>query len=107
MSPQGSGLLPTYLESASARTIDGTFGTDFSQNLDELEAGQWTGPVESGYGAHLVLLQERVPGFVPELADIRPIVEREWANKKRTETRQTINEKLLADYDVVIEWPTG
>ena len=65
------------------------------------------GPVESGLGTHLILLQERAPGFMPELADIRPNVEREWANEKRIETRQTINEKLLADYDVVIEWPTG
>ena len=45
-----------------------------------------------------------MPGFVPELADIRPIVEREWANEKRIGTRQTINETLLANYDVVIEW---
>jgi hypothetical protein len=107
MSPQGSGLLPAYFESTPAWVIDGTFGTGFSQSLDELETGQWAGPVESGLGTHLILLQERVPGFVPELADIRPIVEREWANEKRTETRQTINETLLADYDVVIEWPTG
>lgn len=107
MSSQGYGLLPAYFEFASAQTIDGTFGAGFSESLDKLETGQWTGPVESGFGIHLILLQERVPGFVPELADIRPIVEREWANEKRTETRQTINEKLLADYDVVIEWPAG
>lgn len=106
MSPQGSGLLPAYFESTSGRIVDATFGTGFSQTLDALATGQWTGPVESGLGIHLILLRERVPGFVPELADIRDVVKREWANEKRVETRQTINAKLLANYDIVIEWPT-
>ena len=106
MGPQGSGLLPAYFESTSARVVNGSFGAGFSEILDGLETGQWTGPVESGLGMHLILLQDRVPGFVPELADIRPIVEREWANEKRIGTRQTINETLLANYNVVIEWPT-
>ena len=42
----------------------------------------WQGPVESGLGLHLVKITERVEGSLPELADIRPIVEREWANGK-------------------------
>jgi len=54
----------------------------------------------------LILLRERVPGFVPELADIRDVVNREWAHEKRVETRHTINAKLLENYDIVIEWPT-
>jgi len=104
MSPQGSGLLPAYFESTSARVVNGSFGAGFSQILDDLETGQWTGPVASGLGRHLILLHERVPGYVPELADIRPIVEREWANEKRIGRRRTVNETLLANYDVVIEW---
>ena len=106
MSPQGSGLLPASFESTSARIVDATFGTGFSQTLDDLATGQWTGPVESGLGIHLILLRERVPGFVPELADIRDVVNREWAHEKRVETRHTINAKLLENYDIVIEWPT-
>ena len=106
MEPQGSGLLPAYFESTPARVVNGSFGAGFSQILDNLKTGQWIGPVESGLGTHLILLQDSVPGFVPELADIRPIVEREWANEKRIGARQTINETLLANYDVVIEWPT-
>ena len=106
MRPEGFGLLPVDFEAAPARVIDGTFGSGFSQSLDELETGQWTGPVQSGFGVHLILLQERVPGFVPELAEIRPIAEREWANEKRIQTRDTINQQLLSGYDVTIEWPT-
>jgi len=55
---------------------------------------------------HLVKITERIEGSLPELADIRPIVEREWANENRLETRRLINDQLLSSYEVTIEWPT-
>lgn len=102
----GAGLLPSSFSSAPGRVVDGSFGSGFSEKLDELTVGEWQGPVESGLGLHLVRLDFREEGTLPELAEIRPIVEREWANEKRLETRRMINEQLLADYEVVIEWPT-
>ncbi len=68
--------------------------------------GDWQGPIESGLGLHLIRMEKRVEGTLPDLADIRSIVEREWAHEKRLETRRSINERLLNDYEVVIEWPT-
>ena len=34
-------------------------------------------------------------------------MEREWANEKRLETRRMVNEQLLKDYEVEIEWPAA
>jgi len=103
--PGDSGLLPAYFEVTPARVVDGSFGMGFADSLNAIPMGKWQGPVESGLGLHLVRIEERVAGTLPDLADIRPIVEREWANEKRLETRQSINEQLLNDYEVVIEWP--
>ena len=100
-----AGLLPSYFEITPARVVESTFGLGFSENLDTLPTGEWRGPIESGLGLHLIRLESRVEGTLPELAEIRPIVEREWANEKRLETRRMINEQLLSNYDVVIEWP--
>ncbi len=102
----GAGLLPTSFETASARAVDGSFGQGFSKLLDALPVGEWEGPIESGLGLHLIRLESRLEGSLPALDDIRPIVEREWANQKRLDTRRQINEQLLQDYDVVIEWPS-
>ena len=103
--PLNSGLLPSHFDGEPARVVDSTFGTGFSTKLDVLTPGEWQGPVESGLGLHLVQLETRVEGTLPQLADIRPVVEREWANVRRLETRRMINEQLLKDYEVVIEWP--
>ena len=63
----------------------------------KIEPGQWTGPVESPYGLHLVLVEERVAGAPPELADIRPVVEREVLAERRKRDLDTLYERLLAE----------
>ena len=101
-----SALLPTFFDATPDRVVDSNFGSGFSDSLDLLTTGEWQGPVESGLGLHLVRIETRVEGALPDLGDIRPLVEREWAHEKRLETRRIINEQLLNEYDVVIEWPT-
>ena len=104
--PPDGGMLPASFENSPARAVDNTFGSGFASRLDALPVGKWQGPVESGLGLHLVRIARRVEGTLPDLADIRPIVEREWANEQRLEVRGRINDQLLSQYEVVIEWPT-
>ncbi len=98
-------LIPGFFEQVTRRQVDGTFGSGFSATLDELELGDWQGPVQSGLGLHLILLEDKTEGRLPELDEIRPIVEREWSNEQRLANRDTMNRELLQQYDVVIEWP--
>ena len=85
--------------------IDGTFGKGFSEELDKLTIGDWQGPVRSGLGIHLIHLEARTEGRLPELAEIRSVVQREWSNEKRIANRRKMNDRLLDDYEVIIEWP--
>ena len=98
-------LLPTAFQEASRRAVDGTFGSGFSQELDKLEIGQWQGPVPSGLGFHLIRIDSVTKGRLPELSEIRPIVQREWSNERRLAVREETNKSLLQNYDVVIQWP--
>ena len=97
-------LLPPSFDRVGRQTVDGTFGTGFSSKLDELDVGDWQGPVRSGLGFHLIKIKSRMKGQLPGLAQIRPIVEREWSNEKRIATRKEMNDRFLEDYEVVIEW---
>jgi len=98
-------LLPTAFQEASRRAVDGTFGSGFSQELDKLEIGPWLGPVPSGLGFHLIRIDSVTKGRLPELSEIRPIVQREWSNERRLAVREETNKSLLQNYDVVIQWP--
>ncbi|MFT7629120.1 MAG: hypothetical protein ACI87E_000116 [Mariniblastus sp.] len=99
-------LLPTSFEDARRQAVDGTFGTRFSEKLDDLKVGDWQGPVRSGLGFHLIKIDSRTEGRLPELDQIRQVVEREWSNEKRLSIRKQMNDRLLGEYEITIEWPT-
>lgn len=81
------------------------FGEKFAAKLSRLAPGQWQGPVESGYGIHLVLVSERTEGRLPELAEVRASVRQEWANAQRLEANEKFYQNLLKRYTVTIERP--
>ena len=81
------------------------FGEKFAAKLGELTPGQWQGPVESGYGVHLVFVSERTEGRAPALAEVRDAVRREWANARRLEANEKFYQELLKRYTVTIERP--
>ncbi len=103
----GASLLPESFDQVSRQTVDGTFGAGFSGKLDKLTVGGWQGPVVSGLGIHLIYLEARTEGRLPELAEIRSVVQREWSNAQRVANRRKMNDRLLEDYEVIIEWPEG
>jgi hypothetical protein len=100
---------PTLLERAfhneSQRRVDASFGAEFSTRLASLPLGEWTGPVHSGFGTHVVLVEQRTEGRSATLDEVRPQVRREWENARRLEANTRFLENLLEQYDVRIEWP--
>ena len=71
--------------------------------LGELAVGHWQGPIESGYGVHLVLLRQRTEGHIPALAEVRDAVRSAWANGHRVEASEKFYQNLLKRYHVTIE----
>lgn len=100
-------LLPADLESATPQDIENTFGTDFAADVADAPVGQWSGPVRSGYGLHLVRVTTRQAGAVPTLDAVRPLVQREWEAQQRQQAKQALLAQLLAKYEVRIEVPLG
>jgi hypothetical protein len=98
-------MLEHKFQSLPASEIVRQFGENFAARLGELSLGQWGGPVESGYGIHLVRVSERTEGRMPELAEVRDAVRREWANARRLEANEKFYQELLKRYVVTIERP--
>jgi hypothetical protein len=98
-------LLEHSFRSAPTSEVAKQFGDDFAAKLGELSPGEWQGPVESGYGVHLVRVSERTEPRLPELAEVRDVVRREWANARRLEGNENFYRALLERYTVTIEGP--
>lgn len=87
--------------------LDRLFGDGFGAQLVELSQGHWAGPIESGYGLHLVHVNEYQPGKLPALADIREQVVREWSVEQRRRQSDEFYQMLRARYTVTIEPAPG
>jgi len=95
-------LQPQYV-SVRGGEVARRFGEQFARALASLAPGAWQGPVESGYGVHLVKVSERTEGGLPALADVRDAVRREWENAQRLEANEQFYQRLLERYTVTIE----
>jgi hypothetical protein len=96
-------LLEHRVEATPTSEVAKQFGDKFAAKLADFPVGEWSGPVESGYGVHLVLVEERAEGRLPGLAEVRDAVRREWTNARRLESNEKFFESLLKNYQVVIE----
>ena len=98
-------LLETNFQAISDSEIAKLFGTDFSDRLAKLPIGQWQGPLKSGYGLHLVFVQQRTDGRVPALSEVREAAISEWKETQRNKANEDVFRKLLSRYSITIETP--
>jgi hypothetical protein len=92
---------------ATQSEIARSFGKAFAQDVVELAPGAWTGPIRSGLGGHLLLVTERREGRLPELAEVRSQVGREYLAQRRQELKDMAYQKLREGYEVIIEPATA
>jgi hypothetical protein len=95
-------LLAESFENVSLSDVKKTFGEQFASVVSGLPVGIWRGPIQSGYGVHLVFVVKRTNSQLPSLADVRDQVRREWLNQKRREATDQLYGGLLKHYTVKI-----
>jgi hypothetical protein len=83
------------------------FGSAFAKDLPKLPVGSWQGPIESGYGLHLVRIESAQPGRLPELTEVRDAVLNEWTDRQRREAHEAYYRSLQAQYKIVVESSDG
>jgi hypothetical protein len=96
-------MLPPRITRSDADLVARDFGADFAAAVVKLPVGQWSGPIESGVGVHLVRLTELVPPKAPPLVEVRAEVVREWENDRRIKASEASYARARARYNVVIE----
>lgn len=97
--------LPMHFDGDSSADIADQLGDDFAGALLKLPEGQWTGPVTSGVGLHLVRVDKRVLPRKPRLDEVHQRVENDWRSAKSRQAMDKAFDEMIKGYDVVIEKP--
>ena len=81
------------------------FGTAFALALTRLAPGSWQGPVESGFGWHLVFVDTVAPGRVPAFEEIESDVRTAWLGEQKALAWDKAYNKMRAGYTVWLPAP--
>jgi hypothetical protein len=95
--------LPSEIDDLREEEIARLFGSVFTDALSTIEVGRWSGPVESGFGLHLVFIEDRVDAREPALEDVEDAVQRDWLSQRRREAVDGLYERLAENYSIEIE----
>jgi hypothetical protein len=96
-------LLPEQWIDTPVSEVAAQLGQAFSEALARFPQGQWTGPIESPYGIHLVLVEGRREGGIPPLAEVRDRVRRDWMAARAGSAEAEFFASLLSRYTAVFE----
>jgi len=81
------------------------FGPPFAVAVAKLTPGSWQGPIESGFGWHLVFVDTVIPGRVPAFEEIEPDVKTAWLGEQKAEAWQKAYDAMRAKYTVLLPAP--
>jgi len=98
--------LPARFDDASQTDLAEQLGDDFATALARLPVGTWMGPVVSGFGLHLVRIDQRVKPPPPRLADVRQRLENDWRSDAIRNAQDAHLQQLLDSYAVEIKRPS-
>ncbi|MDR3749096.1 MAG: peptidylprolyl isomerase [Acidobacteriota bacterium] len=82
------------------------FGPQFVVALEKLKPGSWQGPVESGYGWHLVYVDTVIPGRIPAFEEMEPDVKTAWLAEQKRQAWQKAYTEMRAKYNVLLPGPS-
>jgi hypothetical protein len=108
--PAASGdpfLLEQDYRQQTPHDIERLFGERFAAGIAGLPVGRWAGPVQSGYGLHVVLVRERTPEHLPQLDEVRDAVLRDWRAARREDANRAFYDALRGRYEVTVEHPAA
>jgi peptidyl-prolyl cis-trans isomerase C len=81
------------------------FGPRFAQAVERLLPGSWQGPIESGFGWHLVFVDTLIPGRVPAFEEIEPDVKTAWLGEQKALAWEKAYKDMRAKYTVLLPAP--
>lgn len=100
-------LLPTGMDAARQTTVDSAFGSGFFAALATAPLNQWSGPVVSVFGEHLVRVSAVDQSQAPAFEEVRASVEVDWRRLEGENARQAALETIMSRYRIDLSQVEG
>jgi peptidyl-prolyl cis-trans isomerase C len=96
-------MLQNVLVDQTEQEINRMFGAGFGTTVVSLEPGEWQGPLESGYGLHLVKVYNRVESRVPDWSEVGKQIHADMLYEARKAAEDQFYQEIAGRYRVVYD----
>jgi len=96
-------MLPNIHSDRTEKELNMTFGGTFGTAVIELEPGEWQGPIESGYGLHLVKVTGRRESRIPAWTGVESEIRNDMQYEARRAAEDQLYQEIAARYQVAFE----
>lgn len=98
-------MFQEYYRDRAPEFLGKEFGPNFALAVAKLSPGSWQGPVESGFGWHLVFVDTLIPGRVPAFEEIEADVQKAWLAEQKAQGWEKTYQDMRAKYTVSLPAP--
>jgi peptidyl-prolyl cis-trans isomerase C len=93
-------MFQEYYRDRAADFLGKEFGPNFALAVARLSPASWQGPVESGFGWHLVFIDALIPGRVPAFEEVEDDVKQAWFAAQKARAWEKAYKEMRAKYTV-------
>ncbi|MDN3643873.1 peptidyl-prolyl cis-trans isomerase [Lutimonas halocynthiae] len=91
---------PFYFKSVDESELNRQLGLNFTDELEKIEVNQWTGPIQSGFGYHLVFIADKKESAPIPFNDIQADVLRDLEYENQKKMNEMIFEEFRKNYNI-------
>jgi peptidyl-prolyl cis-trans isomerase C len=95
-------MFQDYYRDRAPEFLAKEFGMPFALAVAKLAPGAWQGPIESGFGWHLVFVDSLVPGRVPAFEEVEAEVRTAWLGEQKALAWAKAYREMRANYTVLL-----
>ena len=98
-------MFQDYYGDRTPEALAKEFGPQFAVALEKVKPGSWQGPIESGYGWHLVYVDTVIPGRIPALEEIEADAKTAWLGEQKATAWKKAYAEMRGKYTVLLPGP--
>ena len=96
-------LLPPRMNLQTTDAIDREFGNGFAETLMTLPQQQWSGPVRSGFGLHVIYIDTLIPAAPLSLEKVQNEISNLLQYEEKQAAKEQFYTELLQQYEVIYQ----
>ena len=98
-------MIESQFRDITTAQIARLLGDKFAKKLDTLPLHSWQSSIKSGYGEHLVIIDQKTPSHIATIKEIERVLRRDFRVDAQKRALEEFYKELKSQYIIKVEEP--